>query len=333
MKCTSDSRGTGLTLPPTPETRAINGNADQVMNRGLKRETYIDDVNQTVSELSFFGIHSQGQGGVAAAAAWARYETDPNMTDGLGSLEIHNYALWYVKICNSSECSVWSYTSLHAERTRLSHPLYGRHEATGDLVSELDLRMSKDKIIGTEIEVTLSIILLVIAFGIMLIATRRSRRLQRRRQHDGEKHQTPRHALVCMQCTSLLAQIVAAVCIFIPLERFAEINFKLSSISNHTNCNISTPYSLFLLGGSGMCAILAAIFNVRIIYLRVSRGCIHRNDDDTGDVGETPGQMLVGLVSRESNGSQTIAIGYTDPVRPGYTLVTSEEYPVEQSKP
>lgn len=75
-----------------------------------------------------------------------------------------------------------------------------------------------------------------------------------------------------------------------------------------------------------MCAILAAIFNVRIIYLRVSRGC--SKDDATGDVGEASGQMLVGLVPRESNSSQTVAIGYTDPVRPGYTLVTSDENPV-----
>lgn len=145
MQCTSNSRALSVTLPPTAETRHINGSAAQGVNRGrrwgLRRDTSFNDFNQTVSELAFYGIHAQGQGGSGEAAAWARYESGPNMGDGLGSLEIHNYALWYVKICNSSECSVWSYSSLLAERTRLSHPLYGRHGATGDLVTEFDLRM------------------------------------------------------------------------------------------------------------------------------------------------------------------------------------------------
>ncbi|WAQ96878.1 hypothetical protein MAR_029568 [Mya arenaria] len=231
---------------------------------------------------------------------------------------VHDYALWYLIVCKEDVCQTWSYTSVLTNTQSTKRPLYDDSDVSSSPVVA-DLRLSKGQMVGTEIEITAAFLLELLTFSIMLRLSIKSRRTSiiSQRFHLSRRERA-RHADVCLHCSAFLAAIVAAVCIFIPFERFAEINRKLSTIDVHTGCSISTPFGIIVLGFSGLALVLSAIFNVRIIYSRVSQGCTANGDD----VMDEENRKMVALVAMESKDNNLK--GYADPMLPGYSNIDTE---------
>ena len=124
-------------------------------------------------------------------------------------------------------------------------------------------------------------------------------------------------------CHFILA-LFSAVCIFIPFERFAEINLQLARINGHTGCKISTPFGIIVLGFAGLTVLLSAIFNVRIIHSKISKGCEGHEDEIATDADDNlkEGTHMTSLVSDDVTDSRKC---FTDPLTPGYSRIRSEE--------